>query len=74
MTPDELAHRLRTQGEPVFTGLGATVFLLDGMRFAVETTYPGDADHAFAPSRIESLPWHYGEDHFTAIQAKRKIA
>lgn len=74
MNSAEFAHRLRSQGEPVFTGLGATVFLLDGARFVLETTFPGDSDHAFGPARILSLPWHYGEDHFTAIQAMRKIA
>ena len=72
MDPSELSRLLSC--EPVFMGLGATVYVLDGLRFVVETTYPGDADHAFAPSRITSLPWQFGEDHFTAIQAFRKIA
>lgn len=74
MDASDLAHRLRTHGEPVFIGLGGTVFVLDGHRFVVETTYPGDPDHAFGPSRVISLPWHFGEDHFMAVQAQRKIA
>jgi len=42
MDPSELPRLLSC--EPVFMGLGATVYVLDGLRFVVETTYPGDAD------------------------------
>ena len=74
MNPSELAHVLRAQGEPVFMGLGATVFLLEGRRYVEEPTFPGDTDHALGATRILNLPWHLGEDHFTALQRMRKIA